>query len=190
MMADYETRPSGLPVPVDDGAADHLAGMKLPHIALPSTRGDEIDLGQLSGLVVIYAYPMTGQPGRPLPDGWDEIPGARGCTPQSCSFRDHMAELSQAGADHVFGISTQGNAWQSEAAERLHLPFALLSDAHLKLQKALKLPVFEAEIAGENPVLLKRLALIADDGIIGKVFYPVFPPEQNAVDVLEWLQKR
>jgi peroxiredoxin len=164
--------------------------MKLPHIPLQSTLGGDVNLAELHGTVVIYLYPMTGQPGKALPEDWDEIPGARGCTPQSCSFRDHMAELRQVGADHVFGISTQGKAWQTEAAERLHLPFALLSDEHLKLQKALDLPVFEAEIEGEHPVLLKRLALIADDGVIGKVFYPVFPPEQNAVDVLDWLRTR
>ncbi len=190
MSSNYETRPDDLPVPVDDGAANHLPGSKIPSVELPSTNGDSVNLAKLDGVLVLYAYPMTGQPGKPLPDGWDEIPGARGCTPQSCSFRDHMAELVKAGTDHVFGVSTQSTDYQTEAAERLHLPFALLSDAQLNLCQAMNLPRFEADIPGENPILLKRLALIANNGVIEKVFYPVFPPEQNAEDVLQYLNSR
>lgn len=186
-MAAFETRPDDLREPVDDGTADHLQGSSLPAVDLQSTSGDVVNLARLDGTVVLYAYPMTGQPGKALPDGWDEIPGARGCTPQSCSFRDHMAELTKAGADHVFGVSTQSTDYQTEAAHRLKLPFALLSDANLKLSQSMNLPRFEAEITGENPILLKRLALIAKNGVIEKVFYPVFPPEKNAEDVLEYL---
>lgn len=186
-MANYETRPGDLPVPVDDGSADHLPGSKLPAVELQSTSGTIVNLAKLDGTLVLYAYPMTGQPGKALPDGWDEIPGARGCTPQSCSFRDHMTELETAGANHVFGVSTQSTAYQAEAADRLKLPFALLADAELKLCQAMNLPRFEKEIAGENPIILKRLALIARNGVIEKVFYPVFPPEKNAEDVLEYL---
>ncbi|MGI9400384.1 MAG: peroxiredoxin [Rhizobiaceae bacterium] len=184
----YETRPDDLPVPTDDGAADHLSGSELPSLELQSTSRTRVDLSSLKGTLVLYAYPMTGQPGKALPDGWDEIPGARGCTPQSCSFRDHMTELTAAGADHVFGVSTQTSEYQKEAADRLHLPFALLSDSGLELRQAMNLPSFEAEIEGQNPVLLKRLALIARNGVVEKVFYPVFPPEKNATDVLQHLK--
>ena len=151
---------------------------------MPSTSGDSVDLSALAGRTVLYVYPMTGQPGVALPEGWDEIPGARGCTPQSCAFRDHYAELLEAGADRVFGLATQATAYQQEAAERLHLPFALLSDARLQLTMALRLPTFEA--AGQK--LLKRTALVIDDGRIRHVFYPVFPPDRNAADVLAWLK--
>jgi peroxiredoxin len=175
---------SKLPAPVDDGACSHLTGMQLPSISRPSTNGSEIRLDQLRGRLVLYAYPMTGQPGVPLPDGWDGIPGARGCTPQSCSFRDHFSELTDAGADHVVGLSTQDTAYQLEVAERLHLPFPLLSDWNLALTEVLGLPIFEVE----GRTLLKRLALVIDDGRITQVFYPVFPPDQNAGDVLAWLK--
>lgn len=176
---------SKLPVPEDDGAAAHLEGRRLPGVPLPATSGGgPVDVGALAGRTVIFVYPMTGTPGVALPDGWDSIPGARGCTPHACAFRDLHAELEAAGAAHVFGLSAQGTAEQKEAADRLHLPFPLLSDAHGALARALRLPVFEVE--GRR--LLKRLALIADDGVIAKVFYPVFPPDRNAGDVLAWLR--
>lgn len=133
----------------------------------------------------MYIYPLTGQPGFALPEGWDEIPGARGCTPQSCAFRDHFAELLAAGVDRVFGLSTQDTAYQREAAERLHLPFALLSDSDFVFATTLRLPSFE--VAGKR--LLKRMTLIVDDGCITTVFYPVFPPDRNASDVLVWLRE-
>ena len=177
--------PNDLPVPTDDGAADHLQGMHLPPVALASTAGETVDLSALPGRTVVYCYPMTGRPGTNLPPGWDEIPGARGCTPQSCSFRDHHAELQALGA-RVFGLSTQGTEYQSEAAGRLHLPFALLSDAELAFAGALGLPTFEVE----GMVLLKRLTLVIDDGWIEKVFYPVFPPDKSAAEVVEWLERQ
>jgi peroxiredoxin len=176
--------PDDLPVPVDDGAASHLAGMRLPEIALEATSGPPVNLAQLKGRTVVYAYPRTGVPGSPPPDGWDAIPGARGCTPQSCSFRDHFNELKAAGADHLFGLSTQDSAYQREAAERLHLPFVILSDEGLRLTKALKLPTFEAG----GMILIKRLTLVIDDGAIAHVFYPVFPPDKSAETTLHWLQ--
>lgn len=175
---------SRLPKPEDDDGARHLPGAPIPDITLPATDGTEVSLAHLKSRTVVYAYPMTGRPGVPLPDGWDEIPGARGCTPQSCSFRDHHAELLAAGVDHVFGLSTQNTDYQREAAQRLHLPFPLLSDAALRLTTALRLPVM---LVG-GATLLKRMALIIDDGIIAHVFYPVFPPDRNAADVLEWLR--
>ena len=176
---------STIPTPEDDGAADHLSGATLPSLTLPATDGAAVDLSRLAGRSVVYAYPMTGRPGVALPDNWDAIPGARGCTPQSCAFRDHHAELTALGVDHVFGLSTQDTGYQREAAERLHLPFPLLSDAALKLTRALTLPTFEAG----GMTLLKRLALIIDDGRITKVFYPVFPPDRNAADVIDWLRE-
>lgn len=177
--------PSNLPVPEDDGAARHLTGLALPDIRLRATDGSEISLGALAGRSVVYAYPRTGVPGQPLPNGWDDIPGARGCTPQSCAFRDHFAELKAAGVDQVFGLSTQTTEYQREVAERLHLPFRLLSDAGLQLTRALALPTFEID----GMTLIKRLTLIIDEGRITKVFYPVFPPDQNAGEVLGWLQE-
>ena len=175
---------SRLPVPVDDGAARHLPGLAIPEVTLPATDGSDVSLASLTGRTVVYAYPLTGRPGSPLPEGWDEIPGARGCTPQSCAFRDHHAELLAAGADRVFGLSTQDTAYQREAAERLRLPFPILSDAALRLTTALKLPVMLVDGA----TLLKRMALIIDDGVITHVFYPVFPPDRNAAEVLAWLR--
>jgi len=187
--------PNDLPVPQDDGACDHLTGMKLPSMALRSTRSRMIDLARLGGTTVIYIYPRTGRPDREVPTGWNEIPGARGCTPQSCAFRDHHEELKRAGAARVFGLSTQDTAYQREAVERLHLPFELLSDEKLALARALKLPTFE--VAGMR--LIKRLTLIARDRqiapsrrgepVIEKVFYPVFPPDRNAGEVLAWLKQ-
>jgi peroxiredoxin len=175
--------PSDLPVPVDDGAAAHLPGRVLPGVALAATDGSRVSLARLAGRWVIYVYPMTGRPGVALPEGWDGIPGARGCTPQSCAFRDHHAELRALGTG-VFGLSAQTTDYQREARDRLHLPFELLSDSGLELKAALRLPTFAA--AGME--LYRRLTLIVDRGHISKVFYPVFPPDRNAADVLEWLR--
>src|SRR5580692_1414722 len=168
--------PPGIPVPQDDGAAEHLPGMNLPDLALQGTDGPAVNLSKLKGRIVVYIYPRTGVPGVDAPPGWDDIPGARGCTPQSCSFRDHFAELKALGVAYVFGLSTQNTDYQSEAAQRLHLPFPILSDAALKFAGALYLPSCSA--AGMT--LLKRMALVIDDGTIAKAFYPVFPPNKNA----------
>jgi peroxiredoxin len=176
--------PADIPVPQDDGAADHLKGMRLPDLALPATDGTAVNLATLSGRAVIYIYPRTGVPGVDPPEGWDLMPGARGCTPQSCSFRDHFGELKALGVARVFGLSTQDTAYQQEAVSRLHLPFAILSDEKLGLAKALRLPTFSA--AGMT--LLKRMALVIDDCAITKTFYPVFPPDQSAAQVIAWLQ--
>ena len=176
---------SKIPAPHDDGAARHLEGLRLPDIALPATDGRAVSLARCQGRTVVYAFPRMGRPGQiALIDGWDEIPGARGCTPQSCAFRDHFKELAAAGAAQVYGLSTQDTAYQAEAVARLHLPFALLSDERGELANALRLPTMQ--VAGLT--LLKRLALVCDDGRISKVFYPVFPPDRNAGDVLAWLQ--
>jgi peroxiredoxin len=175
-----------LPVPPDDGAMRHLPGTALPSVPLAATNGDTVDLARLPGRTVVYAYPRTGQPGVASLDGWDQIPGARGCTPQSCGFRDHFAELQALGVDHLFGLSTQAPAYQREAAERLHLPFPILSDEQLRLTQALTLPTFET--AGLT--LLKRFALVIEAGTVAHVFYPVFPPDRNAGDVLAWLAGR
>ena len=183
-MVDPYTLPDDLPAPVDDGAADHLPGAVVPDIELVSTDGGSVSLAALHGRTVVYAYPRTGRPGEPsLVDDWDLIPGARGCTPETCGFRDHHAELATAGAA-VFGLSTQETAYQRELAERLALPFAILSDAALALTAALRLPTFEA--AGHT--LLRRLTLIVRDARIEHVFYPVFPPDRHALDVLGWLR--
>jgi peroxiredoxin len=176
--------PEGLLVPTDDGACDHLPGMRLPPVALPSTAGEHVDLSELSGKTVVYCYPRTGRPGEDLPQGWDRIPGARGCTPQSCAFRDHNAELQTLGA-RVFGLSTQSTIYQREAADRLQLPFDLLSDEELAFAEALGLPTFEVE----GMKLTKRLTLVIDDGQVEKVFYPVFPPDENAEEVIRWLRR-
>jgi peroxiredoxin len=176
--------PPGIPVPQDDGAARHLAGMTLPDVALPATDGSAVNLARLKGRTVVYIYPRTGVPGVDAPPGWDDIPGARGCTPQSCSFRDHFAELKALGVARVFGLSTQDTAYQQEAAARLHLPFAILSDEKFALTKALKLPTFTTS----GMTLLKRMAWVIDEGKITKVFYPVFPPDQSAAEVIAWLQ--
>ena len=176
--------PENLPVPVDDGAADHLPGMSLPSVPLRSTAGNVVDLASLDGRTIVYCYPLTGRPDRDLPRGWDEIPGARGCTPQSCAFRDHHAELRSLGA-RVYGLSAQDTEYQREATERLRLPFELLSDEDLAFAKVLGLPTFEVE----GTILLKRLTFILKDGLIEKGFYPVFPPNKNAEEVLEWLSQ-
>lgn len=177
---------SDIPAPEDDNAAAHLTGMNLPSIPLPATDGSSVDLATLKGRAVIYAYPMTGRPDVPLPDGWDILPGARGCTPQSCAFRDHFAELKNLGADHLFGLSVQSTDYQREAAERLHLPFLILSDENRALTEALGLPTLESS----GMILTKRLTMIIQDGVIEYVFYPVFPPDRNAGDVIDWLKSR
>lgn len=186
MSTDFTRLPADLPVPVDDGAADHLTGATVPAVALPSTLGGELDLAEAAReRLVVYVYPRTGTPGEPSPEGWDDIPGARGCTPQSCAFRDHHAELRALGAD-VLGLSAQSAQEQAAFAARERLPFALLSDPLLQLAGALRLPTFEA--AGMR--LYRRITLIVEDGAIAKVFYPVFPPDQNAAEVVGWLRDR
>lgn len=182
--SDYSELPADLPAPGDDGACDHLPGARLPDLALPATDGDAVDLAALDGRTVVYCYPMTGRPGEALPDGWDELPGARGCTPQSCAFRDHHAELRGLGA-RVLGLSTQSTGYQREAAERLHLPFPLLSDGGLRFSRSLGLPTFEAD----GMTLIQRLTLVVREGRVEKVFYPVFPPDANAEEVADWLRE-
>lgn len=179
---DLYTLPPGIPAPVDDGACAHLPGLRLPSIPLPSTAGGRVDLATLPDRTILYCYPRTGRPDRdPLP-GWNDLPGARGCTPQSCAFRDHRAEIEHLGAG-LFGLSTQETAYQQEAVARLHLPFALLSDAHFALIQAIGLPTFE--ISGER--FVQRVTLVLRDGLIEHIFYPVFPPNQNAAEVVLWL---
>ena len=185
-LHDPNVLPAELPAPQDDGGARHLAGMRLPSLVLAATDGSNVDLSKLSGRTVVYVYPRTGVPGQPLPEGWNEIPGARGCTPQSCGFRDHFGELKRLGVVRVFGLSTQDTAYQREAVERLHLPFPVLSDERLALARALDLPTFTTS----GMTLLKRMALIIDDGVISKVFYPVFPPDKNAEEVIAWLRNQ
>ena len=176
--------PEDLPIPVDDGACDHLTGLRLPDMALMSTVGAAVNLAKLKGRTVVYCYPRTGRPDQAIPAGWDLIAGARGCTPQSCAFRDHYQELQSLHAD-VYGLSTQDSAYQQEAMLRLRLPFPLLSDADLEYVKALRLPTFTVE----GMTLMKRVTLIIEDGVIIKVFYPVFPPDRDAANVIEWLGK-
>jgi peroxiredoxin len=183
MNADYTALPPDLPVPADDGAADHLAGLTIPALALPSTLGGAADLAEPArGRLVAYVYPRTGTPGQPLLPGWDDIPGARGCTPQSCAYRDALAEFSGLGAS-VIGVSAQTGAEQAEFAAREHIPFPLLSDPDLSLASALGLPTFE--VAGMT--LYRRLTFVAEAGRIVKAFYPVFPPDRDAAEVLAWL---
>jgi peroxiredoxin len=179
--------PDDLPVPEDDGACDHLPGMPLPPFELAATDGSRVRLDGMPGRVVVFAYPRTGKPGEDnLVEDWDQIPGARGCTPESCGFRDLHADLLAAGALAVFGLSTQDSDYQREAAERLRLPYLMLSDADLELTKALRLPTFDA--AGQT--LMKRFTLVVSDGVIEHVFYPVFPPDAHAAEVLAWLGAR
>ena len=176
--------PEDLPVPVDDGACDHLLGTKLPSVSLLSTAGRVVDLTTIPGRTVVYCYPLTGRPDKEPPNGWNEIPGARGCTPQSCAFRDHFEELQALGAE-VFGLSSQSTEYQQEAVERLHLPFELLSDSELEFTSSLRLPTFEVEAM----MLIKRLTLLISDKRIEKFWYPVFPPDKNAKEVIEWLSQ-
>jgi peroxiredoxin len=178
--------PDNLPVPQDDGATRHLRGMRLPSLALPSTGGAAVDLSKLKGRIVVYVYPRSGRPGQAMPAGWDAIPGARGCTPQSCGFRDHFAELQRLGVAALYGLSTQDTAYQRELAERLHLPFPILSDEGLKLTRALNLPTFSVD----GMTLLKRMAWVIDDGAISQVFYPVFPSDKSAETVVAWLRHK
>ena len=183
-MNDISQIPAGLPIPQDDGAAAHLTGMRIPPVTLAATDGSQIDLSAIPGTVVVFAYPRTGRPGEPsLTDDWEMIPGARGCTPQTCGFRDLHAEFGALGA-RVFGLSTQDPAYQREMVERLHVPFPVLSDEKLALAHAMRLPTMD--VAGLT--LLKRMAWIARDGVIDRVFYPVFPPDRNAGDVLAALR--
>ncbi|MDQ0374439.1 peroxiredoxin [Cellulomonas humilata] len=181
---DLTRLPDDLPAPADDGAADHLAGTPLPAISLPATDGSVVALDRLgSGRTIVYAYPLTGRPGTDLPDDWDTIPGARGCTAEACAFRDHHADLLAAGASTVYGLSTQDTPYQREAVDRLHLPFPMLSDGAFELTRAMGLPTFE--VAGRT--LLRRLTMVVRNGVVEKVFYPVFPPDQHAAEVLAWL---
>lgn len=175
-----------IPAPFDDGSANHLDGMSVPNVALPSTGGGQVNLGHLRGWSILYCYPMTGRPDASLPDGWDDIPGARGCTPQSCAFRDLSQELAGNGVSAVFGISTQNTEYQQEAADRLHLPFALLSDAELQLTTALRLPTMEVYCK----LLIRRLTLVLHHTRVKRVFFPVFPPDRNAADVLKFMESR
>ncbi len=184
VTTDYTELPPNLPIPEDDGAADHLPGVEVPLLRLPSTDGGTTDLAELArGRLVAYVYPRTGVPGEPSPVGWEDIPGARGCTPQSCAFRDALADFEQLGAT-VVGISTQSPAEQEEFAAREHISFPLLSDAGLALAAELRLPTFEIE----GMTLHRRLTFVAEAGRIVKAFYPVFPPDRNAAEVLDWLR--
>ncbi|SHF65756.1 redoxin family protein [Streptoalloteichus hindustanus] len=185
LMTDYTTLPADLPVPEDDGEAAHLPGATLPPLELHDTSGAPVRLDALgAGRTVIYVYPLTGRPGTDLPDGWDAIPGARGCTAQACGFRDHHQELLAAGAVSVFGLSSQDTDYQREVVERLHLPFPMLSDPERSLAGALGLPTFEAG----GLTLYKRLTLIVRAGVVEHVFYPIFPPNEHAEQVLTWLR--
>jgi peroxiredoxin len=184
MIESFTKLPQNLPAPLDDGASSHLLGKNLPNVVLRSTSDRQVNLSNIKGSVVFYCYPMTAQPDVKLPDDWDLIPGARGCTPQSCSFRDHYQDL-QAIDTQVYGISTQTTDVQLEAVKRLHLPFELLSDADFKLTTSLQLPTFEVG----NRRLIKRLTWIVQAGKIVKVFYPVFPPDKNAEEVVQWLKQ-
>jgi peroxiredoxin len=183
-MSSYQDLPADLPVPVDDGAADRLPGRRLPPITLPATSGPPVALHELGPeRTVLYLYPRTGEPGVPLPAGWDDIPGARGCTPESCGFRDHHAELAAVGAE-VLGLSSQSTRYQTEVAHRLALPFALLSDERCRLADAMDLPTFEVD----GMRLYRRLTLVVRDSAVEHAFYPVFPPDTHAEEVLGWLR--
>jgi peroxiredoxin len=186
---DIHTIPPDLPAPEDDGAADHLPGTRMPALALPSTKGGEVTLAELPGRSVLFFYPRTGRPDQELPPGWDAIPGARGCTPEACGFRDRNDQFADLGV-RVLALSTQDGAYQHEMAERLELPFEVLSDADLRLVHALRLPTFEADlVGGRRATLVKRLTLVIKDGAIEHVFYPVFPPDGHAAEVLDWLRR-
>jgi peroxiredoxin/DNA-binding transcriptional MerR regulator len=183
-MTDYTSLPADLPVPEDDGAAAHLRGARMPHLELHATDGATVGLDALgAGRTVLYVYPLTGRPGADLPEGWDSIPGARGCTSETCGFRDHHQDLLAAGAAQVYGLSSQDSDYQREVTERLHLPFQMLSDPARSLARALDLPTFTTG----GLTLYKRLTLIIKDSVIEHVFYPVFPPDKHADQVLAWL---
>ncbi|NKX54999.1 peroxiredoxin [Arthrobacter mobilis] len=185
-MADFTQLPENLPVPADDGAAAHLPGLAMPALALPTSSGGAVDLADLGpGRTVIYLYPLTGRPGADLPEGWDAIPGARGCSTEACDFRDHFQLLRQAGAGRVYGMSSQDPAYQDEVVQRLRLPFVMLSDEALALAEALTLPTFAAP---GHARLYARLTLVVHGGVIEHVFYPVFPPNTHAQQVLGWLR--
>jgi peroxiredoxin len=176
--------PANLPRPKDDGGARHLTGMALPDLELPSTENRRVNLSKVSApRIVIYAYPMTGRPDRQLPQGWDDIPGARGCTPETCGFRDHHKDLAKLHAE-VFGVSTQDTAYQQEMVKRLEVPFEVLSDEQMAFARGLKLPTFTVD----GMTLLKRLTIVARSGRIEHVFYPVFPPDKHAEEVIAWLK--
>jgi peroxiredoxin len=178
--------PADLPVPEDDGAADHLPGTALPALEFPSTAGEQIRTAEFGpGRTVLYVYPRTGRPDTELPEGWDQIPGARGCTPEACAFRDHHADLVEAGAAGVFGLSSQDTDYQREVVQRLQLPFHMLSDPELRLAQALNLPTFETS----GMKLYNRLTMIVQEGTIEHVFYPIFPPAEHAEQVLQWLKE-
>lgn len=184
-MTDYTTLPAGLPVPEDDGAAEHLPGVLLPELTLPTSDGGRLRLDDLGpGRTVIYLYPLTGQPGVDLPEGWDAIPGARGCSTEACDFRDHFDDLRDAGATRVFGLSSQDTAYQAEVVDRLRLPFTMISDETFALGDALSLPTFTAP---GHDRLYARLTLVIRDGAVENVFYPIFPPNTHAQQVLRWL---
>jgi peroxiredoxin len=177
--------PANLPRPKDDGGARHLKGMPIPDLALPSTANRLVNLSKITApRTVVYCYPMTGRPGKALPQGWDDIPGARGCTPETCGFRDHHKDLAKLQAE-VFGLSTQDTAYQQEMVHRLEVPFEVLSDEKLAFTRALRLPTF----AVEGMTLLKRLTLVVTNGRIEHVFYPVFPPDKHAEEVIAWLKR-
>jgi peroxiredoxin len=187
-MTDFTTLPDDLPAPQDDGAADHLPGRAMPDLTLPASDGGEQNLAALgSGRSIIYLYPLTGRPGVDLPAGWDEIPGARGCSTEACDFRDHFAELREAGVSRVHGLSSQDPNYQAEVVERLRLPFTMLSDPGFALAEALGLPTFAAS---GHERLYARLTLVVNDGLIEYVFYPVFPPNTHARQVLDWVRGR
>jgi peroxiredoxin len=186
VLHDPNVVPDDLPAPQDDGAARHLVGMTVPDIALAATDGGQVRLAKLKGRTIVYVYPRTGRPGQALPTGWNAIAGARGCTPQSCGFRDHFSELKQLGVAALYGLSSQDTAYQREAAERLHLPFAILSDADLQLTRAMRLPTFTVD----GMTLVRRMAWVIDDGAVTHVFYPVFPPDRSADEVIGWLKRQ
>ena len=183
MTTNLNQLPTDLPIPQDDGSTNHLKGMKLPNVSLNATNGKTINLGEIKGRLVIYCYPMTGQPNVALPKGWDQIPGARGCTPQSCSFRDHYQELQTLGVE-VLGLSVQTMEYQKEMANRLHLPFPVVSDVNYEFQKALNMPTFLVE----EMTLLKRVTLIVNHGLIEAVHYPIFPSDSDAIWVIDYLK--
>jgi peroxiredoxin len=180
---DISSLPPDLPIPLDDGACDHLKGMRIPAITLAATSGPGVRLADVPGWAVVYTYPRTGEDGLAPPPGWNAIPGARGCTPQTCGFRDHHQELTALGAS-VFGMSTQTSAYQREMVERLHVPFEVLSDATLEMTRALRLPTFTFR----DMTLMKRLTLFIRNGVIEHVIYPVFPPDRSAEEAVRWLQ--